>query len=46
MLQGIAVAVVAMGLYFGAKEAVKGVKKADHAVCRVVTFGEKCKPKK
>ncbi|HLW51292.1 MAG TPA: hypothetical protein VKW06_00485 [Candidatus Angelobacter sp.] len=33
------------GAYYGGKAAYKHVvKPVDHAVCRAVTFGHKCKP--
>lgn len=34
-----------VGAYYGAKATYKHViKPVDHAVCRAVTFGHKCKP--
>lgn len=35
----------AIGFVYGVKPIVKVSKKVGHSVCRVVTVGQKCKPK-
>lgn len=37
-------ALAAIGYFYVAKPVVHGVKKASHAVCHVLTLGQKCKP--
>jgi hypothetical protein len=42
----VACALFAIGYVYVGKPVAHGVKKASHAICHVVTLGEKCKAPK